>query len=301
MRLDYKILWFEDTPSWYESVVPFIRDYLEDKGFVLDVDRRENGDGLEALLGKPDFDLILVDLKLAGEKGDKLITSIREHQIYTEIVFYSQDGERAVREIMREKGADGVYCASREGSEFEDKVKRVIETTIKKVQEVNHLRGVVLAEVSELDQKMESFLVSYFDNLEKDPRDGERRELKKKMMESLDERMKTLEKLDEIAEIEKLLKKLDAYGKWMAIKRICKNESRFADFMRIFDLFDDEVIKIRDVLAHVVEEIDGGGNTILKSTMVGYEKFVFDDTQYISIRNTLRKHSNNLNIGHKLI
>jgi DNA-binding NarL/FixJ family response regulator len=299
MRLSYKILWFEDNDAWCESAIPPIKNYLEDKGFDLIVERRANSEGLDALLGKPDFDLILVDLILAGEKGDTLITSIREHRIFTEIVFYSQRGPRAVRDVMREKGADGVYCAGREGEEFDDKVIKVIETTIKKVQEVNHLRGLVLAEVSELDQKMESFLVTYFDKLEKNPRDEKKRELKKKMMESLDESMKTLAKLDEIAQIEKLLKKLDAYGKWMAIKRVCKNELRFADFMMTFGLFNDEVIKIRDVLAHVVEEIDGGGNTILKSMIA--EDFVFDDTKCISIRKTLRKHFENLHTGHNLI
>ena len=301
MRLTYEILWFEDTPSWYEEAKAPIKEYLEDWGFDLEVERRDNSDGLDVLLGKPKFDLILVDLNLAGEKGDKLIKSIRDHQIFTEIVFYSQNGVKAVRDRMKEEGVDGVYCASREGQEFDERVIKVIETTIKKVQEINHLRGVVLAEVSELDQKMEDFLTAYLNKLEGKACDERKMELKKKTMEKLVDRMESLKKLDEISQVEKLLNGLDAYNKWMAIKRICKDEVKFADFLKIFALFDDEVLKKRDILAHVVEAIDGEGKTILKSTMVGHEEFVFNDAQCISIRKTLRKHSENLQVGHGLI
>lgn len=133
MKIDYNILWFEDIPEWYESMIPFVDGYLDSKGFSLIADRKDNSDNLELLLKRNEFDLILLDYNLKdGETGDKIIEKVRSFDLYTNVIFYSQDGERKLREILQQRGLEGVYCANREGEDFREKLFNVIEITIKK-------------------------------------------------------------------------------------------------------------------------------------------------------------------------
>ena len=69
MKIDYNIIWFEDIQDWYESMVPFLEEYLEEKGFSLISDRRENGKNIEQLFEGNDFDLVLLDLLMPGLDG----------------------------------------------------------------------------------------------------------------------------------------------------------------------------------------------------------------------------------------
>ena len=185
MRIEYKILWFEDNIQWYNSMFPTIDEFLEERGFELKCDRESDDSKLDDLLYRKGFDLILMDYNLAGVKGDTLIEKIRDHKFYTEIVFYAQNGETVVRRIMREKAADGVYCSGRDFMEFEDKVTKVINTTIKKVEDLNNMRGLVMAEVSDLDQKMLSIIRNYYDCLSEQEKNDFMDYIKKKVLSSL--------------------------------------------------------------------------------------------------------------------
>jgi hypothetical protein len=155
MNLDYKILWFEDVQSSFNAKKRLVKRVVEDLGFVFAEPRNEiNDDNLETI----DFqiyDLIIADLNLAnGEKGSTILNTIREKGIYTEVVFYSSQGEDYVRNELRNFQIDGAYCADRADDDFIDKVSRVIKTTVKKVQDLNNMRGLIMAETSDIDKTM---------------------------------------------------------------------------------------------------------------------------------------------------
>jgi CheY-like chemotaxis protein len=265
MRLNYKVLWFEDEKEWYESIVPFIQDFLTENGFKLSVERYRSGENINAILENNDFDLVLVDYLLLGKTGDTLIEDIRAHKVFTEIVFYSQRGEQLVRDIMKEKGVDGVYCAG----------------------------GLVLATVSELDVKMEGLITEFFEKDTKENSDRNKTILKKKTFESQIGKYKQVEEIDEINEIHLLISKLDSYSKWRAIMRLCGRKQKFKAFKEIFKDYDTEVIKVRNVLAHLPE--DPAGDKALRSSLPGYESFVFNDEECLKIRKNIWKHEENLN------
>ena len=160
MKLKYKILWIENEQDWVDSIEDQIQEYLEDLGFTYDM----------KLIGKEekniaynDYDLILMDLNLADQpNGAELISKIRELGSYTDVVFYSSMGIDALRETGKEKELEGVYYSGRTPeTSFVKKVKAVIDSTLKKVQDLANLRGLVMAEVSELDEKMEDVLRKY--------------------------------------------------------------------------------------------------------------------------------------------
>ncbi len=159
MKLKYQILWIEDTKKSIEIKIKRIRKYLEDDyGFVCTDDDIEilNYDEFKEKYVENDsginlnkFDLMLIDFDLGSEKkrGDELIRLIRKG-IYSEILFYSSHYD-ALQSTLNNHFIDGVFTSNR--AELESKIKKLIKVTIKKVQDVNNLRGLIMAEVAELD------------------------------------------------------------------------------------------------------------------------------------------------------
>lgn len=164
MKLKYKILWIEDDIDTIERPKKQIQKYLEDDyGFeckeedivIKDYDEFE-GEFLEEKQGVKkvkdsikEFDLLLVDFDLGEDEhtGDKLIEIIRDG-VYSEILFYSSNLE-SIKDKLNNHFIDGIFTSDRDN--LEDKIKKLIKVTIKKVQDVNNLRGLIMAEVAELD------------------------------------------------------------------------------------------------------------------------------------------------------
>lgn len=155
MNLDYKILWFEDIQSSFNAKKRLVKRIVEDLGFVFPEPRNEINDDNLDVIDFQIYDLIIADLNLAnGEKGSTILNAIREKGIYTEVVFYSSQGEDYVRNELRNFQIDGAYCADRADDDFIDKVSHVIKTTVKKVQDLNNMRGLIMAETSDIDKTM---------------------------------------------------------------------------------------------------------------------------------------------------
>jgi len=261
MTLDYKILWFEDEKSWYEAILPDISEFLTENGFTLVPNRKENGRDFEKTTEEDDYDLILIDYNLLGnEKGDILIQKIRELKIYTDIVFYSQHGETIVRDTAKEKGLDGVFCADRKQDEFLEKVFRVIKTTIKKVEDLNNIRGLVMAYTSELDVRMEEAIMQILQKLPPAEAAKHKQTVQKKFVESLKDKIKSITKIDSKNDFDKLVKKIESYHKWRAVIRLCNDHNDLREYESILASYQDEIIEKRNILAHICEEVDADGN-----------------------------------------
>lgn len=151
MQINYKILRIEDEKAFVESEIEFIKEYLEELWFILEYENPEKYE-------KKDFssyDLIVVDYNLAeGQFWQNIIQLIREEEFYREILFYSWDGEDALRDLV--KHLDWVYCASKDSCG--EKLKGLITNTIRKTQDINNLRGLIMAETSEIDEVIKTII-----------------------------------------------------------------------------------------------------------------------------------------------
>src|SRR5699024_1213379 len=104
MSMKFNILWFEDNEEWYEITKENIEEYLEEKNFVVEIERYENADKIGEVSAISTYDLILVDLKLEhNTKGTNAIQAIREKDVLSDALFYSSDG---VDKIKSEMGTD---------------------------------------------------------------------------------------------------------------------------------------------------------------------------------------------------
>jgi len=163
MKLEYKILWIEDTPKSIRRDKRQIISYIENLGFECHVEDITNFADFEQNIGYEntlEYDLLLVDLDLGNQEtkdeGNLIIKNIRDEKVYTEIIFYSSQYEELKRKLNNHF-IEGIFTSSRE--ELKDKVEQIIDVTLHKVQDVNNLRGLIMAEVVELDRLKEQIII----------------------------------------------------------------------------------------------------------------------------------------------
>jgi len=163
MTLEYKILWIEDNPKSIRRDKRLLSEYISELGFNCQITDIVSFEIFEQEIGydeTSEFDLLLVDLDLGNQEtkdeGNLIIQKIRDEKVYTEIIFYSSQYEE-LQKKLNEHFVEGIFTSSRE--ELKDKVEQIIDVTIKKVQDVNNLRGLIMAEVAELDRIKEKIII----------------------------------------------------------------------------------------------------------------------------------------------
>lgn len=302
MKLKYRILWIENEQDWVESIEDQIQDYLEDMGFIYDM----------KLIGKEEkniaynnFDLILMDLNLADQpNGAELISKIRDLGTYTDVVFYSSMGIDELRAKGKEKELEGVYYSGRTPeTSFVNKVKAVIDSTIKKVQDLDNVRGLVMAEVSELDVRMLSLIDIYY--IQKGSED-KTKEFKKHLVNDVEKATK--KKLISSENCDKQCKhkwsnltiqdiindfEFDASRKARAIKLIietekipyqAKNNNFYEDYLQ-------DMLNMRNNLAHCVSSVKDGKEILI--TKKG--ELEFDDKKFQEIKKQIKEYNDLFN------
>ncbi len=297
MKLKYKILWIENEQDWVESIEDQIQEYLEDMGFIYE----------RTLIGKEEknidynnYDLILMDLNLADQpNGAELISKIRNIGVYTDVVFYSARIDE-LKAKGKEKELEGVYYSGRTPeTSFINKVEAVIDSTIKKVQDLDNVRGLVMAEVSELDSRMTLLIEKYF--IEKG-NETKTATFKKHLVDDIEKATKN--KLSKSEQCDKLCKHkwsgltineivkdrdFEASRKARAVKLIIDGEkySYKAKNGNFFEDYRIDMLNMRNQLAHCVSIIKDG-KEILKTKD---EDIEFDDAKFKSIRELIKAYN----------
>lgn len=287
MRIQYEILWVEDDNNWYEDTKEIIRDTVDEVGFKMNCTNIQSFDKFKELIevdGLQKFDLLLVDFKLGDNKekyGDQVIQLIRNENIYTDIIFYSSQLNAAQQKIFENK-IEGVYSSHR--TSVEHKFPEIFHKTIKKIQEVNTIRGLLMAETSDLDELMVEIIQTAL-------QDDSENKLNDYI---LGEMRKTINSNDQKVSLEEAISKkitdsriFTSFHKAKAINKIYKLSPRLEN-ENFFYNYENDVLKIRNIFGHVKEE-DGK----LVSTQTG-EKEVFNEERCIEIRKNLIKYREQL-------
>jgi hypothetical protein len=299
MRIKYNILWIENEDGWLQQALDYVAEILDDNGFVLNPKIVRSEAAIISLLETEPtlqkYDLILVDFHLdKGDRGNAIIENIRDHKVYTEIIFYSQDVE-GIRNIMARNFIDGIYVANRDGNEFRDKFEKVFLSTVKKAQDINNVRGLVISEASTLDDKIYSVIISFFKKYPNEDQQTIREYVFDEIIGNLEEKGKqTMLTFQGLSNIELLeTGYFDAYKKMRILGRILHllNNPNLVSKKEFNKRYDEEIIQIRNQLAHCIEKEDG--DKIVLTTKKGDK--TFDDEICKSIRKMILEHTGFLN------
>lgn len=300
MKLTYRILWFENESSWVESIEDEVKEILDENGLELEtcvLEQEQEG------FSYNNFDLILMDLNLAaGSSGDLLINSIRAFDVYTNVLFYSADGLPVIKQKAYRLGLEGVYFASRDKDSFLEKLRKVIRTTISKAQDLNNLRGLVMAEVSDLDVMMGEIVQRYLSQT-KENLDRFHCKITRDLEKSLRKRLNkggvdgaTCKKdcthvwRDANATVTDIVSSVEfeSSKKARAVNLVIKdyNFPYTSQSGNFFEDYRTEIIDVRNKLAHCKSEIVNG-KEVLIARDGSKEEFGFD--RFIKIRRDIKR------------
>jgi cell division protein ZapA (FtsZ GTPase activity inhibitor) len=295
MRLEYGIAWFEDSKDYVESLEPQFREYLKGLGFDLELTQRADDSDLVEVIKSKDLNLILVDQNLSNQKkGAKLIDAIRDNELYTEVVFYSQY-EDFLKEIRKQ--FEGIFYATRDN--LLEKTKKIIDLTIKKNQDISNIRGLFIAETVDATGQMEEIISKilrlggtqlefFVDCVVQEEFFTEMAKFKiiqrflKQKARSLDEKIEKATGTEK-ADLSQLKTELD-------------------EAATQFKSFQTDVIELRNELAHA-KKTPGKKNclTVKNKDRGCYEDKVFNDGKCKGIRESFIKHAQNLGSLGKLL
>ena len=289
MRLNFCVLWIENDEEWAESIREEIEEAILGFGLLPELRIEPKGDDRLSYKG---YDLILMDMALAdGKSGDEVISKIRSLEIFTDVVFYTASGIAAVKDKARSMDLEGVYFADRSQALFIAKIKEIINASVRRLQDLVNLRGVVMAEVSELDSQMEFIVNIYFqskealDEFHKHVSSDREKSIKKLLVEVGCEKKCYISWKDHT--IDDIIKQLDSSQKARAIKIVVENLAKtnetFSKYLKtnFYEEYNKSIISVRNNLAHCVEFKNDDGTIVLK-TRKG--DVIYGDAEIVEVR-----------------
>lgn len=286
MRINYNLLWVEDNKGWYATTKELFEDLMEDLGFKLNSKNCKTLDEVNAEILKNNlkpYDLLLVDYTLAGSPdGDQIINLIRsneENPILTDIIFYSNDVQ-AVKDSMSEYGLEGVYTSHR--NDVERKFELVVNTTIKKIQEVNSMRGLIMSETSDLDDLMLNIIEKL---LHSDISETIEKYIKSEILASAEKNhANCVNEATQVLDKIKDSRIFTTFHRAKCINKLFKEKQ--IGVANFFANYNQDIITTRNIFAHVKEVIDEEGNCILVSHFTGHKE-IFNEERCVDIRKKL--------------
>ncbi len=299
MRLEYRILWIDDQIEDYieNGLKDEFAAYLEKLAFIPDIDCFETVSVAEEKLKNKEYDLILSDYNIGDDgNGKDLIDRIRSGEIYTEILFYSAkpDFEEVAKSLYQDRISFLSLVDDSGFRKFKGKTFRLIDLSIRKLQELNSVRGLVMSQTSDLDTTIEDILIDVMEG-ENEFTEKLRKYVIKKIEDNAKERSKIIEKINDLsnADIIKHRQLFDADKKSRTLNellKLCKllDEELFKKF---HENYQSDVLRVRNDLAHAKSDIIDGIEYLIVSRKDGDQPIKYDQAQCIEIRKNLRKYT----------
>lgn len=161
MKLQYNVLWVDDQKEKFEKFKydQQLKEFIESLFFSAHLTFVETiADAIKSIDSRK-YDVIFSDCNIGmEEKGDAFIKMIRERNVNTEVLFYSAQEEVQALKLDR---ISFFNIPNRSGyHELFERMKGLILLTTEKLLDLTNLRGLVMAEVSDLDAMMLEIILS---------------------------------------------------------------------------------------------------------------------------------------------
>ena len=301
MNLSFTLLVIDDAPDSIEQAIETLRDHLNIRGFKLDprIVQDLSKQSLRHLgqeAGK-NYDLVMVDFRLGQEDmdGAEATLQLRNRLPYTEIVFYSSDPEANLLRVLAEHSIEGVFVARRD--DLADALIGLAGTVIRKAVDLNHMRGIAMAEVSEMDVLMEETLLCVFRHINDQCIEAARIRTIDKVREHRQKDSELLVTIYEDSGLPGVIgnsRLFSSAHKYQTVRRLAKCLlERPSNALRVLNSYENDIIHTRNMLAHVKEDSNEDGEVILRS-IKSNEDLIIDDDWMSNFRQKLQKHKSAL-------
>lgn len=305
MRIKYNILWVDDRKETFlrAEYDKQLIDYVNSLFFEPHLTMCESVDEAKKALDVQPYDVIFSDYNISDSKSDEqgndFIKYVRDKNVNTEILFYSAMDTLPSMGINRISfysfsGQQGAYKKLLEQMEI------LINLTIEKLNDITALRGLVMAETSELDRYMEEICLDYFVSNQSDLSTktfedillGLETDYKNNLKKSEQCDKKCLHKIRQKKDVHEIITHLtfDSSRKARAINSIISAESYPVEY-DFYSTYLTEIINIRNLLAHSYSYIKDNGVEILISKKDG-KNIEFNEDSIRELRRNILKFEN---------
>ena len=286
MKISYSVLWLDDQEDYLttireSSALGNLKDIIQEWGFEPSFEYVTEPDKFLQDYQHDDFDLLVVDYDLgSSEHGGSFIEKVRNNQVYTEVIFYSSGDISDLWEAVKNRQLEGVFLSDRNG--LLSKMEIVAEQSVKKVLDLNNVRGIVMAEVGEIDELLDNLATTMFNTLNQEKKE---RVLEDYINDVSDLHDKKKQKVETVDSIDDLLDLCESYKKWQFCKSLVKSKNKAKS--EGMDGYPEDVLKLRNILAHGIPE-EKEGALIFTHKGITHE---FTEEDSIKLRKDITKFS----------
>lgn len=270
MKLEYRVLWFDNDPELFDSLgdeIEEMKSVISDWGFIPNVHLVTDPAEFSAWKPFSEIDLVVVDFNLEQHgHGQDFIHDIRSKLIFTEVIFYSAQAASELWDAVRLKELEGVYIANKDSV-----IPRILvigQHTLRKVLDLENMRGIVMAEVGDLDNLLDEILTLAINGVPPDVQNTVFGRFHEDALRGVTNLQQALEDFRGAPSIEGLLQLCDSSKRWSNFNRVKKRHEILK--AHSFGDYQAEVLMPRNSLAHGTPEKQKDG------TM----RFTYRDTVY---------------------
>lgn len=286
MRLTFSVLWFDDREDFLDSLdIDWLKNEIKDWGFSPEIIPVTNPEKFALYAPYEKIDLIVVDRNLEeyGE-GQTFIEDLRSHAVYTEVIFYSAGNASDLWDAIREKELEGVFVSNK--GTILQKISKVGRQSIRKVLDLENMRGIVMAELGELDHLLDDILRAGIPNL---PAEKQGLIYKKFQKQIADQNKKAEARLASFIKnphVDEMINLSDSYKRWINFQRLFESHEKLKNTNSVGD-FAADILKPRNFLAHGKPETNKDGAYVFRHQG---EEYVFDDGVSSGLRKTILRY-----------
>ncbi|WP_288410536.1 hypothetical protein [uncultured Herbaspirillum sp.] len=252
MNLNYSILWFDDEEDWFSTVdTTSLEALVSASGFKLDIKQVTKADDFHAHIPYQNFDLIAVDFNLEEQgEGKDFIKELRSHNILTEVVFYSSRDSRDLWQAIAELQLEGVFVAYRKV--LVPKMEMVFRQSVKKILDLENMRGIVMAEVGDIDLLLDEILEKGFQGLEPEKQADIYSRFHSDLSNSASKKCREIATFFAEPSLNSMLQLSDSSKRWENFKRLSSRHDLLTK-LKLGD-YQQDVLRPRNFLAHGIPE-----------------------------------------------
>lgn len=288
MRLTFSVLWFDDNEDYFDSIdLEPLEEEISSWGFHPVIIPVSTPEAFNAHSPFDQHDVIVVDRNLEGyEDGQKFIKDIRDNEVFTEIIFYTAGRGSELWDAIRKEELEGVFVSNKDN--IIPKIGKVGRQSIRKILDLENIRGIVMAEVGELDHLLDEIITLGLSGI---PEDKQNLIFERFGISAKEQQVTILKRLDEFLEspeTDKLGSFCDSNKRWANYNRVKKQHPKLNGTPKLGD-YENQVLNPRNFLAHgrPSKNEDGG----LSFSYNGKE-FIFNDTVGVQLRQEILRYKN---------
>lgn len=299
MKLKFNLLIIDDEENSAQAAIQILHDHLNANGFSLTFDTitdiSEKAIRTLARRKGKEYDLVIIDFGLGDSiDGSDAAAAFRSQLPYTDIIFFSSSPKINLLKKLAEKDVPGVFVSSRQ--ELGETLVGVANTIIGKAIDLNHMRGIAIAEVAEIDQSLEEILLLLY-SASPLPFDKMDEDLLKAIREGSDRIRGRLDPLIDSGNILEIISDssiFTSFQKYQAVRVLAKKIPDCKPYLDSLNPYQIDVIDNRNILAHAIEMTDSEGNSTLKTLRRDKGEIVIDDDWMREFRRKLSSHRGSL-------